>query len=146
MEEFKGRITRDQMFMAIANIVSFRSTCLRAKVGAVIVQDNRIVSTGYVGAPSGLPHCLDVGCEIGPDGGCIRTVHAEVNAIAFAARAGIKLEGSTLYVTMSPCLNCAKLIINAGIREVVYRDEYRDPSGLKLLRQAGIEIYKWPRE
>lgn len=133
------RISRNEMYAMILGIVAQRSTCLRSKVGAaLIVKDGRIVSMGYAGAPKGAPHCIDVGCEIGPDGGCIRTIHAEANAIAFAARYGISTHMSTLYVTISPCYNCAKLIVNSGIAEVVYLEPYRDKRGVNLLIESKI--------
>lgn len=134
------RISRDEMLMRVATIISGRSTCLRAYVGAVIAVEGRIISTGYVGAPAGLPHCSSVGDEIGPEGGCIRTVHAEANAIAWAARYGTSTEGAQLYSTREPCLRCAQLIINAGISRVVYEHPYRLHDGLELLEVAGIEI------
>lgn len=126
--------------MSIAQILAMRGTCRRAKVGAVIVKDNRIISTGYVGSPAGMPHCTDVGCEFGPDGGCIRTAHAEANAVAFAAKNGISVDGATLYCTLSSCYTCAKLIINAGIKHVVYLHDYRDTKGVNLLQAAGVEV------
>lgn len=133
-----NRITRDQMLMEMAISASKRSTCARKHVGAILAVEGRPISVGYAGAPSGLPHCLDHGCLPGPDGGCIRTQHAEANAIAFAARKGIATEGATLYTTVSPCLACAKLIINAGIIEVMYLDLYRNREGLDLFSQKGI--------
>jgi dCMP deaminase len=132
------RISRDQMLMEMAITASKRSTCNRKHVGAIIAIDGRPVSVGYAGAPSGLPHCLDHGCIPGPDGGCIRTQHAEANAIAFAARKGISTEKATLYTTVSPCLACAKLIINAGISEVWFLELYRKQEGLQLLDLLGI--------
>lgn len=140
------RVSRDEMIMLIAGVVALRSTCKRGKVGCVITRDNRIISTGYVGAPAGLPHCIEGECEIGPDGGCIATSHAEAGAIAFAARKGIATEGSTLYTTLSPCLSCAKDIINAGIKRVVYLREYRDLSGLTLLMRAGVSVLRLDKE
>jgi len=134
------RISRDEMLMRMAVVVSNRGTCTRAYVGAVIAREGRVISTGYVGAPSGLAHCLDVGDEIGPDGGCARTVHAEANAIAFAARSGTSTEDAELYCTHSPCRACAKLIINAGITRFVYEHPYRDASGLALLEDVGIDV------
>lgn len=133
------RIPRELMFMQIADKVSERSTCERAKVGAIAVVDNRIVSMGYGGAPSGMPHCTEVGCEIGSDGGCIRTTHAEINCIVFAARKGVSLENGDLYVTLSPCYDCAKAIVNSGISKIFYGKEYRKDKGLKLLQKANIE-------
>jgi dCMP deaminase len=132
------RLTRDALFMRMAMLMAERATCTRKRVGAVIVKDRRAVSMGYVGSPAGQPHCIEVGCDIGPDGGCIRTVHAEANAIAFAAKVGISTEGATLYTSLSPCLTCAKLMINAGIARVVYHEIYRDGSGLTLLHVSGI--------
>ncbi len=134
------RVSRDEVLMRVATVISARGTCERLQVGAVISKDGRPISTGYVGAPSGLPHCIASQCQVGPDGGCIRTVHAEANAIAFAARHGTSTEGSELHSTHSPCLSCAKLIINAGIKRVVFENEYRDPSGLDLLIQAGVWV------
>lgn len=138
------RLDRDEWLIRLSVAVGTRGTCERAQVGAVLAREGRIVSTGYVGAPSGLPHCVSVGCEIGPNGGCTRTVHAEANAIAFAARFGTSTDGCELYCTHSPCLDCAKLIINAGIIRVVYEQEYRDTSGLTLLKTAGINLFLIP--
>lgn len=132
------RISRDQMLMEMALIASKRSTCNRKHVGAIIAIEGRPVSVGYAGAPAGLPHCLEHGCLTGPDGGCIRTQHAEANAIAFAARKGIATERATLYTTVSPCLACAKLIINAGIEDVWYLERYRKTEGIDLLSTKGI--------
>lgn len=134
------RISRPLMFMSIAEIVAKRSTCERAKVGAVAVVNNRVVSIGYGGAPANQPHCTEVGCEIGPDGGCIRTVHAEANIIAFAAKQGVSLEGGDIYVTLSPCYRCAQLIINAGIKSVYYQTRYRKTDGIDLLLKSGVEL------
>jgi dCMP deaminase len=132
------RISRDQMLMEMALIASKRSTCTRKHVGALIAFNGRPVSIGYAGAPAGLPHCLDHGCVPGPDGGCIRTMHAEANTIAFAARKGIATEGATLYTTVSPCLGCAKMIINAGIQQVWYLERYRKLEGINLLAASGL--------
>jgi dCMP deaminase len=126
--------------METAHVISHRGSCERSQVGSIISKDSRIVSTGYVGSPAGSAHCSEVGCEIGNHGGCIRTVHAEANAIAFAARAGVGTEGCVLYTTLAPCRECAKLIVNAGIIRVVYHHSYRDPSGLKLLEDASIQV------
>jgi dCMP deaminase len=126
--------------MRIAAVVSLRGTCERASVGSVIARDGRVISTGYVGAPAGLPHCISVGCEIGSHNGCTRTVHAEANAIAVAARFGTSTDKAELYCTHSPCLPCAKLIINAGITRFIYEQPYRDPSGLALLEEAGLTV------
>lgn len=133
------RITAHEMLMRMAHIAAMRGTCNRKQVGCVIAQDTRVISHGYVGSPPGLPHCLDEGCIIDPrTGGCIRTQHSEMNAIAYAARKGIAIQGSKLYVTLSPCIACAKAIITAGIVEVYYAEEYRDTEPLKYLNQAGV--------
>lgn len=139
------RPTIDEYFLRIAKVIATRSTCLRHNVGAVIVRDKRIVSTGYNGAPRGLPHCLDVGCirdkENIPSGTQIEKclgVHAEQNAIIQAALHGVSTKDSIIYITHQPCITCAKMIINAGIKRVVYDDGYDDVAGLELLRQAGI--------
>lgn len=137
------RISRNELFYQVVEIVSHRSTCNRRKVGAVIGREGRILSMGYAGSPAGTPHCQDVGCLIGKDGGCIRTQHAEANAIAWAARQGISTEGATLFCSLSPCLSCAKLIINSGIKRVEYQLSYRDSAGIDLLREAGIAVDKF---
>lgn len=160
------RRSRDAVLMDAAWTFSTRSTCKRGEfgaVGAVIAVDGRIVSTGYNGAPSGLPHCdhtctctakgktgrttirlvnapdqHDDGCPA--NAGCDITVHAEANAVAFAARYGTSTNNATLYTTVSPCLGCAKLIINAGLVRVVYHGEYRDTAGLDLLMRANVGV------
>lgn len=136
------RISRNHMLMGMAKLAAKRGTCLRRSVGAVIARDGRVLSVGYVGAPSGFAHCSPADC--GPGKPCERTIHAEANAIAFAAKEGIRLEDSVLYTTASPCIHCAKLIINSGIREVWYDEEYRDIAPVELLKQAGISCNKLP--
>jgi len=131
----------DEYFMTIARDVSTRATCKRRLVGAVIVHDRRILTTGYNGAPHGLPHCTEVGCRM-QDGHCIRTLHAEQNAIIQAALYGIPLKGATVYVTCQPCNGCAKMIINAGIRKVVFDGEYPDEFAMELFEQAGVELFR----
>lgn len=137
------RIDREMMFMQITKVVAKRSTCLRAQVGATIILDNRVVSMGYAGAPSRLEHCTESGCKM-EDGHCVRTVHAEANAIAFAAKAGIPTDGAEMYITHSPCTNCAKLIINSGIRRVTYQEYWGD--GIELLDHAGLEVIYFDRD
>lgn len=134
-------------FMDIADLVAQRSTCLRRKVGAVAVKDKRIVSTGYNGAPSGIKHCADAGClrqELGIPSGqrheICRAVHAEQNVIIEAARFGISLFGAELYCTTLPCLICAKMLVNCGVRRVFYREKYDDQMTLDLFNDAGIEL------
>lgn len=130
------RISRDELLMEMAWTASKRSTCNRAHVGAVIAHDGRVISMGYAGAPAGLPHCTHENCnESAP---CTRTVHAEASAIAYAARSGVAVEGATLYCTHCPCLDCAKIIINAGIKRVVYETPYRKTEGRDLLISAGL--------
>lgn len=134
-----NRPSWDEYFMGIALQVAKRSTCDRAHVGAVIVRDRRILTTGYNGSPSGLPHCDDVG-HLLVEGHCVRTIHAEQNAIVQAAYLGISVRGGTLYVTHQPCLTCAKLIINAGIRRVVYAGTYPDNLARQFLAEAGVGL------
>lgn len=134
------RIGRHEMFLEIAATLRKRSTCNRGKVGCVIVQERRIVSTGYNGSPAGSPHCLDIGCEPHTNThveGCFRTVHAEANAIAFAARYGVALDGGIMYSTHSPCHDCAKLIVSAGISQLFYESSYR-AERLDVLDESGI--------
>ncbi len=135
------RINMDSIFMFTAYLFALRGTCLRKKVGAVIVKDKRIISTGYVGSPPGADHCIDKGCIIDErTNGCIRTIHAEMNAIIFAAKNGIALKDSSMYVTMSPCINCAKAITVSGITELVYDIKYRNTSGIDYLKENGIKV------
>ncbi|MBC7225275.1 MAG: cytidine/deoxycytidylate deaminase family protein [Anaerolineae bacterium] len=137
-----SRPSWDQYFMEIAQQVARRSTCPRAQVGAIIVRDRRILTTGYNGAPMGLPHCSDVGCII-VDGHCVRAVHAEQNAIIQAAYHGVSVAGGTIYVTHQPCQTCAKMIINAGIKRVVYAGEYPDDLGRTFLLEAGVALNRF---
>ena len=139
----------DKYFLAIVQEVATRATCDRGKSGCVIVRDRRILATGYVGAPSGLPHCDEAGHMlrdvIAPDGSvskhCIRTIHAEQNAICQAAKFGISLEGATLYCTMEPCFTCAKVIVNCGIKKVICNKKYHAGADTrKLFKNAGIEF------
>lgn len=134
------RPTRDQMLMTVAQAVAERSTCNRLHVGAVVAREGRMVVSGYNGPPSRMPHCghrLDLDT---PMEACVRAVHAEANAIAFAARYGSPTEGAEMYVTHSPCVPCAQLIVNSGIVRVVYGTAYRLRTGLDLLEDAGIEV------
>jgi dCMP deaminase len=135
------RPTREQMLMDIAEVASKRSTCSRANVGVVIAHEGRVLCLGYNGSPAGMPHC-DHTYDPPDYPGCRVTVHAEANAIAFSAKHGIRLFGSELYTTFSPCLSCAQLIINAGIVRVYIKNEYRLRDGEILLQSAGIDIIK----
>ena len=132
-----SRITRDEQMMFHALITSLRSTCGRKAVGAIIAKEGRIISSGYAGPPSGFKHCTQ-SCLDASSGGCQRTIHAEQNAIAYAARHGISTQGATLYCTDSPCVTCAKQIINTGVIGVKYLRPYRDTSGIEILQHAGI--------
>jgi dCMP deaminase len=144
-----SRPSWDEYFMQLAEVVGNRGTCDRGKSGSVIVKDKRILTTGYVGAPIGLPHCDEAGHEMHKvtheDGTesmhCIRTVHAEQNALIQAARNGISLEGSTVYCKMTPCYTCAKLIINAGIKRVVASKDYHaSKQSKKAFTEAKIKL------
>jgi dCMP deaminase len=137
--EDEKRPSWNDYFMAIAHEVAKRSTCERAQVGAVIVKEKRILTTGYNGSPRGLPHCSEVGCLM-ENGHCVRTLHAEQNAIIQAALHGVITAGATIYVTHQPCFICAKTIINAGLSEIVYDKEYEDNRSLDFLAQAGIKL------
>ncbi|MDD3285228.1 MAG: cytidine/deoxycytidylate deaminase family protein [Patescibacteria group bacterium] len=139
----------DEYFMKITEMIGSRGSCDRGRAGCVITRDRRIVATGYVGSPIGLPHCDEVGHEMHTvtheDGStsrhCIRTTHAEQNAICEAARMGISIDGGTLYCKMTPCYTCAKMIINAGIKKVVCAQDYHASARSKeIFEQAGIEF------
>lgn len=145
MSEPLSRPSWDAYFMHITFQVARRSTCPRATVGAVLVRDKRILTTGYNGAPTGLPHCTEAGCLM-VNGHCVRTLHAEQNAIIQGALHGVDVSGSTLYVTHQPCLVCAKMIINAGIRRVVYAGHYPDEIARGFLHEAGVESCKFEME
>lgn len=147
------RPSLDEYFLEIAFVVGKRATCLRKNVGAVIVRDKRILSTGYNGAPSGMEHCLEIGCirdlEKIPSGTrqekC-RAVHAEQNAIIQAAIHGVSIAGATIYCTHQPCILCAKMIINSNIKKVVYAALYPDTDSLEFFRDAGVEVEYIPFE
>lgn len=145
----KSRPDWDRYFLDLCEAVSKRATCNRGRCGCVIVKDKRIMTTGYVGAPAGLPHCDEVGHDFRKvidfnektTQHCVRTLHAEQNAILQAARFGIPLEGSTLFCKMTPCRTCAMMIINAGIERVVCEKRYHaDADTLELFSQAGIKL------
>lgn len=141
----------DTYFMSIANVVASRSNCSRRKVAAVVVKDHQIISTGYNGTPRGIRNCFEGGCPRcsghAPSGSSLEEcicVHAEQNAICQAAYYGIRLEGSTIYVTLTPCLTCAKMIVNSGIREVVFAGNYAfDAQTQKLLADAGVRCRRY---
>jgi len=148
------RPTWDEYFSNIAKLVATRSTCLRRNVGAIVVKNKQILATGYNGAPSGITHCEEKGCirqELGIPSGerheLCRALHAEQNAFLQAARHGVSLEGSALYITTQPCSICAKMLINVGIKKVVFEGHYPDEFALDFLKEAGIDLVKFiPRE
>lgn len=140
----------DEYFMAMASLASERSTCLRRKVGAVIVRDKQVISTGYNGAPKNMPHCGDVGClreELGAESGTrhelCRGVHAEQNAVIQAAVFGTSVKGGTLYTTHHPCVLCVKIVINSGIERIVYKEGYPDDLAERMMMESGIEIERF---
>ena len=133
---------KPEQFLDIAKTISESSKCNRAKVGAVIVKDNRIISTGYNGKPSGWKDDCKIVC-----GGCKYTIHAEANAITFAAKNGVSTKGSDMYITHAPCANCALLIVQAGIQRIMFRTLYKSESsngedGIKILLDSGVEVYQ----
>jgi dCMP deaminase len=137
----------DRYFMDIAAMVATRSTCMRRSVGAIAVNNRRILATGYNGTPKGLRHCTEVGCirqELGIPSGqrheLCRGLHAEQNCIIQAAVHGVQLDGSTIYCTFQPCVVCAKMLINAGISEVVYEGGYPDEMAVSMLNEAGVKL------
>ena len=133
----------DEYFMEIANTVSKRATCDRGRSGCVVVRDRQILVTGYVGSPKGLPHCDEVGHQFTRTvtGHCVRTVHAEQNAICQAAKLGISLDGATLYCRMTPCRVCAMLIINCGIKRVVCEKKYHaGAESEEMFKTAGVQL------
>ncbi|MGI6649397.1 MAG: deoxycytidylate deaminase [Bacillota bacterium] len=146
----KQRPSWDEYFMTMCDLVAQRSTCQRRQVGAVLVRDRHIIATGYNGAPTGLPHCLDVGClrdELGIPSGerhemCIG-VHAEQNCLIQAALHGRSPAGATLYCTHQPCILCAKMLVNARIVRVVFRGDYPDPLARRIFDQAGVKLERF---
>jgi len=144
-----GRPAWDDYFLDIVGIVANRATCVRRRVGAALVRDRRILSTGYNGAPSGLRHCLEIGClrernniPSGERHELCRGLHAEQNAIIQAALHGVGVNGATLYCTNHPCIICAKMIINAGVVRIVVGGDYRDSLAEAMLEEANIEVVR----
>ena len=125
--------------MRIAREVATRATCNRRQVGAVLVRDRMILSTGYNGSIRGLPHCDEVG-HMMENNHCVRTIHAEINAIAQAARNGVNCSNSEIYITSSPCWNCFKVLVNAGVKKIVYREFYRDDRIFQAAKEANVEM------
>ena len=142
------RLSWDQYFLMITRQVAERSTCTRAKVGAVIVRDKSILATGYNGAPAGMPHCTEVGCLVyeskTPTGdvelNCFRTIHAEINSIAQAARNGASIRDAAIYITHTPCIHCYKVLINTGIQRVCYEKPYQLHTREELRHYSGVEL------
>lgn len=141
----KPRPTWDAYFLAMAGLAATRGTCDRKRVGCVIVRDRAVLATGYNGSPSGTPHCDDVGHLI-EDGHCIRTVHAEQNAVCQAARRGTALEGATAYVTCAPCHSCLRTLISSGIVRVVFSEPYRNGRLFSDAAEAGVEVVQFEGE
>lgn len=138
------RIAWDQYFMAQSYLLSSRSTCTRLTVGATIVRDKRIIAGGYNGSIAGGDHCIDKGCYV-IDNHCVRTIHAEMNAIIQCAKFGVPTENAEIYVTHFPCLQCTKGIIQAGIKTIYYSEDYKNhPYSMELLQQAGVKVKKVP--
>jgi dCMP deaminase len=133
------RASWDEYFMNIAREVATRSTCPRKAVGAVIVRDKTILSTGYNGSVRGLPHCAEIGCMM-EDGHCVRTIHAEINALVQAAKNGTSIAGAQVYVTASPCWQCFKCIANAGVQRIVFGEFYRDERIFEVSREIGLTL------
>ena len=152
-KEQNKRLTWDDYFMEVANAISKRSTCDRGRSGCVIARDKQIIVTGYVGSPTGFPHCDDVGHhmkKVTHENGettehCMRTVHAEQNAICQAAKRGVSIFGATIYNRMTPCRTCAMLLINCGIKRVVCERRYHQAAeSEEMFREAGIKLeYKY---
>jgi dCMP deaminase len=149
MEKMK-RPSWDEYFLDIAELVSSRSTCMRRKVGAVVVKNKQVLATGYNGAPSGVQHCEKTGCirqqmniPSGERHELCRALHGEQNAFLQAARHGVSLDEGTLYITTQPCSICAKMIINAGIKKIVFKGSYPDEFALSFLEEAGIKVEKY---
>jgi dCMP deaminase len=141
----------NEYFMSIAVLVAKRSTCIRRHVGAVIVKDKRMLSTGYNGVPTGIRHCTEIGClrdklnvPSGEKHELCRGLHAEQNAIIQAAYHGVEIKGAELYCTNQPCIICSKMIINAGIRKIFYQDGYPDDLSLEMLKEADIRLIRLP--
>ena len=134
-----NRVSWDRYFMNLAVQAATRSTCPRKSVGAVVVRDKAILATGYNGSIRGLAHCTEVGCLM-DNGHCVRTVHAEANAIAQAARNGVRIDESEIYITASPCWSCFRLLANSGVRRIHYGEFYRDTRIHDFAEEVGIEL------
>ena len=143
-EDIRPRASWDEYFMSIAQVVATRSTCPRKYVGAVLVRNRTILSTGYNGSIRGMPHCSDVG-HMMEDDHCVATIHAEANAVIQAAKNGVVIDGATNYVTASPCWPCFKMLANAGVKRICYGEFYRDQRIFEIATKVGIELLHVPR-
>jgi len=148
-KSIERRPSWDEYFLQLARLVSRRSTCLRRRVGAVLVKDKKILATGYNGVPSGIRHCSDIGClrdklkiPSGQRHELCRGLHAEQNVLLQAALHGVSTKGSAVYITNQPCMICAKMLINAGIRQLIIADGYPDDLAKEFLREAKIKVRK----
>ena len=144
-----NRPSWDEYFMDIARLVASRSSCLRRQVGAILVKDKNILATGYNGTPSGIAHCSETGClrdKLGVPSGerheLCRGLHAEQNAIIQAAKHGVNIAGATLFCTFSPCIICAKMLINAGVKKIIYVEGYPDSLANEMLAESGLEVIR----
>lgn len=140
------RLSWDDYFISMALLASKRATCERLRVGTIIVRDNQIIATGYNGSASGDVHCIDVGCLM-EDDHCVRTIHSEQNALLQCAKHGVSTNGATVYVTHFPCFNCAKTLVTAGIKELIYLDDYHNSmKAILLLEDSGVNVSKLVRK
>ena len=144
-----NRPSWDEYFMDIARLVASRSSCLRRQVGAILVKDKNILATGYNGTPSGIAHCSETGClrdKLGVPSGerheLCRGLHAEQNAIIQAAKHGVNIAGATLFCTFSPCIICAKMLINAGVKKIIYVEGYPDNLANEMLAESGLDVIR----
>lgn len=137
------RASWNEYFSEMGLLAATRSTCPRRQVGAVLVRDHRVIATGYNGSPHGQPHCTDVGCLM-EGGHCVRTIHAELNALLQCARYGIATEGVDLYCTDMPCRHCARALVQAGIQRIYYLRAYESPETWELIENFGVELVQLP--
>ena len=138
------RISREELLIKTATLFSLRATCGRLQVGCVIAQEGRIIVTGYNGPPKGLPHCHGDICDINKS--CPRAIHAEANALDYAAKKGIPVEGCDIYITHSPCPTCSQRIFNSGIKRVVFLERFREDTGILFLKNNGVIVQQWNTE
>lgn len=130
--------------MQVARLFSKRATCQRGQVGAILIREYRILASGYNGPAKGQPHCIDHGCDLSQP--CTHAIHAEANLLAFCAKYGIPTNGGTMFITTAPCQKCSELIIQSGIKAIVYDSDYRYSDGIKLLMDANITIIKYDKD